>query len=99
MRDPSRATLTLGACRQKRSTVPSECLGVYRLTFRSVSSGSSRKPCTTGCDTAGPGISRCTYAEPARPSTQVSAFARFASFGETSRRSRISIQRGGGGWR
>ena len=42
--------------------------GVCRLTCRSVSSGSSRKPCKTGCDTAGSGISMCIFAEPGTPS-------------------------------
>ena len=42
--------------------------GVSRRTCRSVCSGSSRKPCTTRCDTAGSGISTCNFAEPATPS-------------------------------
>jgi hypothetical protein len=42
--------------------------GVYRPTCRSVSSGSSRKPCTTRCDTAASGISMSIFAEPGTPS-------------------------------
>ncbi len=41
---------------------------VFRQTCRSVSSGSSRKPCRTRCDTAGSGISMCIFAEPGTPS-------------------------------